>query len=107
MVLKAFGAFPVSMVLKYPLNYSVEKCCLAVGELVECDSMKAGSRRNNAVVMFLDSIDKVNSLVERGVVLRKIILSNLPTIGNDVLLQQLSRHDQQRQCSPLGANRQS
>lgn len=107
MVLKAFGDFPVSMVLKYPLNYSVEKCCLAVGELVECDSMKAGSRRNNAVVMFLDSIDKVSSLVERGVVLRKIILSNFPTIGNDVLLQQLSRHDQQRQCSPLGANRQS
>lgn len=63
--------------------------CLAVGELVECDSMKAGSRRNNADVMFLDSMDKVNSLVERGVVLRKIILSNLPTIGNDVLLQEL------------------
>lgn len=97
--------------IKIPVgvDFSVEECGLAVGELVGCESVKAASRMNNAVVMFLDSIDKVNSVVERGIVLRnthttvfplmnpakKIILSNLPPfISDDVLLKELSRHGQ-------------
>lgn len=65
---------------------------MAVGEVVGYESIKAASRMIHAVVMFVDSVDKVNSVVEKGVVLRstyttyfplmilakKIILSNLP-----------------------------
>ena len=40
------------------------------GEVGGCDRIKAWSRVTSAVVMFLDSIDKVNILVERGIVLR-------------------------------------
>ena len=70
----------------------MDECGLAAGEVVGWDSIKALSRMNSAVVMFLDSIDKVNILVERGIVMRntqtavfplnnpskKVILSNLP-----------------------------
>lgn len=71
--------------------------------------MKAVSRMNNAVVMFLDSIDQVNSVGEKGVILRnmnitvfplmnpaqKIILSNLPPfISDDILLKELSLRGQ-------------
>ena len=65
-----------------------------------CDRIKAWSRVTSAVVMFLDSIDKVNILVERGIVLRnthtavfllnntskKVILSNLPPFVSDEAL---------------------
>ena len=43
------------------VEFSVEECGLAAGEVVGCDSIKALSRMNGAVVMFLDAIDKVNS----------------------------------------------
>ena len=72
-------------------------------------SIKALSRMNSAVVMFIDSIDKVNILVERGIVMRntqtavfplnnpskKVILSNLPPfVSDDALERELSRHGQ-------------
>ena len=87
----------------------MEECGLAAGEVVGCDSIKALSRMNSAVVMFLDSIDKVNILVERGIVMRntqtavfplnnpskKVILSNLPPfVSDDALERELSRHGQ-------------
>lgn len=97
--------------IKVPVGpeYSVEDCGLAVGEVVGYDSVKAASRMNSAVVIFLDSIDKVNLVVERGIVLRnshvtvfplvnpakKIILSNLPPfISDEMLERELSRHGQ-------------
>ena len=97
--------------LKVPVGaeYSVEECCLAVGELVGYDSMKAASRMNSAIVIFVDTLDKVNTVVERGIVLRnthigvfplvnpakKVILSNLPPfISNEALERELSRHGQ-------------
>ena len=87
----------------------MEECGLAAGEVVGCDSIKALSRMNGAVVMFLDAIDKVNTLVERGIVLRntqtavfplnnpskRVVLSNLPPfISDDALERALSRHGQ-------------
>ena len=97
--------------LKVPVGvvYSVEECCEAVGEVVGCASVKAASRMNSAVVIFLDAVEKVNAVVEHGIVLRdthttvfplvspakKIILSNLPPFISDVLLErELSRHGQ-------------
>lgn len=47
------------------MDISVKNCGLAVGELVEHESVEAASTMNNAV-MFLDSTDKVKSVVERG-----------------------------------------
>ena len=46
---------------------SVEECSLAVGAIIGYDSIKSASRMNSAVVIFLDSIEKVNKIVERGV----------------------------------------
>ncbi|KAI3372191.1 hypothetical protein L3Q82_007048 [Scortum barcoo] len=84
---------------------SVEECSLAVGELVGYSSVKSASRMNSAVVIFLDSVDKVNRVVESGVVIqgtftpvlslvnpaKKIIISNVPPfIQNEVLEKELA-----------------
>lgn len=88
-------------------NVSVEQCVLAVGEVVGCDSILSASRMNSAVVVFLDTIEKVNSVVQNGVVIqdtftpimpllqpaKKVILSNVPPfIKDELLLAELSRH---------------
>lgn len=88
---------------------SVEECSLAVGAIIGYDSIKSASRMNSAVVIFLDSVEKVNKLVESGVVLRetqtpvfplmnpakKVILSNVPPfVRDEVLERELSRHGQ-------------
>ena len=48
-------------------NCSVEDCALAVGKAVGYDSIVSASRMNGAVVIFLDVIEKVNSVVQSGV----------------------------------------
>ena len=73
------------------------------------DSIKSASRMNSAVVKFLGSTEKLNTIVESGVVLwetqtlvfplmnpaKKVILSNVPPfVGDDVLEGELSRHGQ-------------
>ena len=47
---------------------SVEECSLAAGAIIEYDGIKSASRINSAVVIFLDSIEKVNMIVESCVV---------------------------------------
>lgn len=42
---------------------------VAVAEIVEPASIKSASRMNNGIVIFLDSVDKVNHVVEIGVVI--------------------------------------
>lgn len=95
------------MGLKYSLRQcSVEQCSLAVADMVGCESIISASRMNGAVVLFLDSIDKVNSVVN-GIVINdtftplmplvqpaKIItLSNVPPfIKDETLERELSRH---------------
>lgn len=101
-------------------NCSVESCALAIGEVVGHDSIVSASRMNGAVVMFLDSVDKVNHVVEHGVVIedaftsvmplmqpaRRIIVSNVPPfIKDDLLIKELSRHGKimsQMKKIPLG-----
>lgn len=53
---------------RHGIKIPVEEFGLAVGEVVGYESIKAASRMIHAVVMFVDSVDKVNSVVEKGVV---------------------------------------
>lgn len=91
------------------VNCTVEECSLAVGEVVGHGSVKSASRMNSAVVIFLDCVNKVNTIVEQGVVIqdtlipvlplvspaRKVILSNVPPfLKNEVLERELGRHGQ-------------
>lgn len=86
---------------------SVEHCSLAMADVVGCESIISASRMNGAVVLFLDNIDKVNSVVANGIVIndtftpvmplvqpaKRITLSNVPPfIKDDTLERELSRH---------------
>lgn len=81
--------------------------CFCCAEVVGPQSVKSAARMNGAVVIFLDSIDKVKAVVANRVVsndafvpvspltqpARKVILSNVPPfIGDEVLERELSRH---------------
>lgn len=91
------------------VSCSVEECGLAVGQVVGYDSVKSASRMNSAVVIFLDSVEKVNQVVQSGVVIqgsftpvlslvspaRRIIISHVPPfIQSEVLEKELGRHVQ-------------
>lgn len=102
------------------MNCSVEDCVLAVGNAVGFNSIISASRMNSAVVIFLDTIENVNSVVQTGVVIqdtftpviplvqpaRKITLSNVPPfIKDELLIKELSRHGKvvsQMKRIPLG-----
>ena len=88
---------------------SVQECSLAVGEVEGYESVKSASRMNSAVVVFLDSTDKVNQLLESGIVIKgtftpvsslvnpaeKVIISNVPPLlKNELLEKELARHGQ-------------
>lgn len=85
---------------------NVEECILAVGNVVGHECILAASRMNNAMVLFLNSVEKANEVVERGVVIsglftpvlplstpaRKVTLSNVPPfIKDEMLTKELSR----------------
>ncbi|KAI3369189.1 hypothetical protein L3Q82_026139 [Scortum barcoo] len=91
------------------VSCSVEEVSLAVGEVVGYGSVKSASRMNGAVLIFLDSPEKVSDVVVSGVVIqdsftpvhplvnpaRKITISNVPPfIRNEVLAKELSRFGQ-------------
>lgn len=97
--------------IKVPVgsDCSVEECSLAVGQVIGHESIRSASRMNSAMVLFLDSVDKVNKIVEQGIVVKnaytpvfplvnpakKILLSNVPPfIKDDVLERELSRYGQ-------------
>ncbi|KAJ3593597.1 hypothetical protein NHX12_005931 [Muraenolepis orangiensis] len=86
---------------------SVEECSLAVAEKVGYKYVKFPARMNRAVVVFLDSIDKVNSVVESGVAIRdvftqvmplfnsarRVMISNAPPfLSNEALGRELGRY---------------
>ncbi|KAL6483841.1 hypothetical protein MHYP_G00087130 [Metynnis hypsauchen] len=88
------------------VNCSVEECSLAVGESVGYNSIVPASRISSAVVVFLAEVEKVNTMVQNGVVVqgtftpvtplihpaRKITLSNVPPfIKDEMLTVELSR----------------
>lgn len=57
--------------IKVPVGVecSVEECVLVVGEVVGHSSIRSASRMNGAVVLFLDKVEKVNTVVANGLVL--------------------------------------
>ncbi|XP_034719974.1 uncharacterized protein LOC117939040 [Etheostoma cragini] len=86
---------------------SVEECSLAVGEVVGHGSIRSAARMNGAVVVFVDSVDKANAMVESGLVINdalvsvtplttpatRVTVSNIPPfIRDDVLQRELSRY---------------
>ena len=86
---------------------SVESIGLAVGEKVGHSCVVSVARMNSAVVVFLDRVEKVNSVVETGITVNgcfvqvlplsqpatKVVLSNVPPfITDEFLSRELSRH---------------
>lgn len=88
---------------------SVEEVSIAIGGIVGYNSIRSASRMNGAVVLFLDKIEKVNEVVEKGITLndgfvkvfplvnpaKKVLISNVPPfIKDETLERELSRHGQ-------------
>ncbi|KAI4876408.1 hypothetical protein NFI96_004023 [Prochilodus magdalenae] len=86
--------------VKVACRVSVEEYCLAAGSVV------SASRMDNAVALFLNTVEKANGLVQTGIVLQdqltpvhplstpatKVILSNIPQfIKDEHLARELSR----------------
>ena len=86
---------------------SVESIGLAVGEKVGHSGVVSAARMNSAVVVFLDRVEKANSVVETGITVNgcfvqvlplsqpatKVVLSNVPPfITDEFLSRELSRH---------------
>ncbi|TWW54492.1 Transposon TX1 uncharacterized 82 kDa protein ORF 1, partial [Takifugu flavidus] len=97
-----------------PDGVSVGECAMAVGDIVGHTSVKAVSRMNKMVVVFVGSTDEADRLVAAGVIIRgentpvfplsnparSVIVSNVPPfIKNETLLRELSRHG--RIASPM------
>ncbi|TWW81739.1 Transposon TX1 uncharacterized 82 kDa protein ORF 1 [Takifugu flavidus] len=97
-----------------PDGVSVGECAMAVGDIVGHTSVKAASRMNKMVVVFVGSTDEADRLVAAGVIIRgentpvfplsnparSVIVSNVPPfIKNETLLRELSRHG--RIASPM------
>ena len=57
---------------------SVEECSLAVGRVGGHSSVKSTARMNNTVVIFLDSVEKVNTVVTTGIEVSDAFVSVLP-----------------------------
>lgn len=93
--------------VKVAAAVSVEEACLAIGEVVGHESVLSASRMNSAIVVFLNSLDKVNEVVEHGIVIggdfvsvlplslpaKRVTLSNVPPfVSDEILTQALSRY---------------
>ncbi len=93
--------------MKVAAAVSVEDCCLAIGEAIGHESILSASKMNNAAVIFLNTVEKANDLVEGGIVVdglftpvlplsmpsKKVTLSNVPPfISDELLSQSLSRY---------------
>lgn len=94
--------------VKIASTASVVDCSLAAVEVVGHENIVSAPRMNNAIVLFLKSIELANQLTENGVVIdgiftsvvpislppKKVILSNVPPfISDEVIGQTLSRYN--------------
>ncbi|KAL2096713.1 hypothetical protein ACEWY4_008861 [Coilia grayii] len=92
--------------VKINTRASVQECSLAIGEIIGHDKIISAARMNSAVVLFLETVDLANALVESGVVIdstftsvfplsspsKKVIISNVPPfVKDEVLMEILSR----------------
>ena len=93
--------------VKIASTASVEQCSLAAGEIIQHENILSAARMNNAIVLFLRTVDFANELIENGIVVdgiftpvlplstpsKKVTLSNVPPfIKDEVLEQTLSRY---------------
>lgn len=93
--------------VKIDVTASIEECSLAVSAVVGHENVLSASRMNNAIVLFVKTIELANLLVESGVEIggiftsvlplstpsKRVTLSNvLPFIKNEVLVGMLSRY---------------
>lgn len=95
--------------IRVGVECSVEECSLAVGTVVGHSCIKSAARMNSAVIIFLEAVEKVDLIVEHGVVIReeyfqvfplvnparKVVLSNMPPfISDEIIERELQRHGQ-------------
>lgn len=59
----------------------VEECSLAIGQVIGHESIKSASRMNSAMVLFLHSVEKVNKIVEQGVVVKNAHTPVFPLVN--------------------------
>lgn len=59
---------------------SVETCCLGVGEIVGHQNILSASRMNGATVIFLNSVERANEVVARGIIIDEILTPVLPLL---------------------------
>lgn len=100
--------------IKVDTTASVEQCVLAVGAVVGNENVLSASRMNNAVVLFVRTVELANLLTESGIEIdgifisvlplstpsKKVTLSNVPPfIKNETLVGMLSRYG--KLISPL------
>ncbi len=93
--------------VKVALAASIEEICLAIGEVVGHRCILSASRMNSATVIFLSSVEKVNEVVEKGIVIdgefvtvlplsmpsKRVTLSNVPPFFSDeIIVEALSRY---------------
>ncbi len=64
--------------VKVALAASIEEICLAIGEVVGHRCILSASRMNSATVIFLSSVEKVNEVVEKGIVIDGEFVTVLP-----------------------------
>lgn len=53
--------------------------CLAVGDLVSHENIVSALRMNNMIVLFLNTIEKANEIVQNGVVIKSSLTPVLPS----------------------------
>ncbi|XDV24645.1 hypothetical protein PO909_028762 [Leuciscus waleckii] len=85
---------------------SVEECSVAVGDVVGHECVLAASKMNNSIVLFLNTVEKANEVVGKGINIRglftpvlplstpakKVTISNVPPfIKDEMLMKELSR----------------
>lgn len=62
------------------MNCSVEECSLAVEKAASYESILSVSITNSAVVIFLDTVEKLNSVVQSEVIIKKNFTPVMPLV---------------------------
>lgn len=93
--------------VKVQCSLSVEECSLAIGDVVGHEHIKSASRMNNAIVVFLGTVEKAREIIASGIVINdtltpvlplstpatKVIISNAPPfISDDMIESNLLRY---------------
>lgn len=57
---------------------SVEECSVTVGDVVGHECVLAASKMNNSIVLFLNTVEKANEVVGKGINIRGLFTPILP-----------------------------